>query len=47
VCLASVAADAAQTGARVTVVLVDGRRLEAKVLADQAQVDPEGRRLHV
>lgn len=47
VCLASIAVGAAQTGARVTVVLADGRRVEATVLANPAQVDPEGRRLHV
>jgi len=46
VCLASIAVGAAQTGARVTVVLVDGRRVEATVLENSAQVDPEGRRLH-
>ena len=45
VCLASIVLDAAEVGSRVTVV-VGGRRIEAEVLPELAQVDPEGRRLH-
>jgi sarcosine oxidase subunit alpha len=45
VCLASIAAEAARPGSRVTVV-VDGRRVEAVVLPGLGQLDPEGRRLH-
>jgi sarcosine oxidase subunit alpha len=45
VCLASVVTGAADPGSRVTVV-ADGHRLEAVVLPELAQVDPEGRRLH-
>jgi sarcosine oxidase subunit alpha len=45
VCLASVDADAAEPGARLSMAL-EGRRVEAVVLPELAQVDPEGRRLH-
>jgi sarcosine oxidase, subunit alpha len=45
VCLAAIVPEAAEAGARVTV-MVDDRRVEAVVLPDLAQVDPEGRRLH-
>jgi sarcosine oxidase subunit alpha len=45
VCLASLLPTAAEAGSRVTVV-VDGRRVEAVVLPELAQLDPEGGRLH-
>lgn len=44
ICLASLRADAAELGSRVTVLLSDGRPIEATV-TDAVHVDPEGRRL--
>ncbi|MGI8435088.1 MAG: 2Fe-2S iron-sulfur cluster-binding protein [Nocardioidaceae bacterium] len=45
VCLASINLDAAEAGSRVTVLLEDGRRIEATVLPELVHLDPEGRRL--
>jgi sarcosine oxidase, subunit alpha len=45
VCLASIAAEAAEAGDRVTVLLDDGRRIEATVMPESAHVDPEGGRV--
>ena len=46
ICLAALRADEAVTGSRVTILLGDGRPVEATVMADTAHFDPEGRRLH-
>ncbi len=46
VCLGYVAAELAQAGSIVTVLLPSGRRIEATVTLTPAHVDPEGRRLH-
>jgi len=45
VCLASINLDAAEAGSRVTVLLEDGRRIQATVQRELAHVDPRGRRL--
>jgi sarcosine oxidase subunit alpha len=47
VCLGYVAAELAQAGTVVTVVLPDRSRIEATVMASLAHVDPEGSRLRV
>ena len=46
VCLGYVAAELAQAGSIVTILLPSGRRIEATVTPTPAHVDPEGRRLH-
>ena len=45
ICLGQLAADAARPGAEVTVVLIDGRRIKARVMEHHAHFDPEGERL--
>ena len=45
ICLAAIRTEAAQAGSRVTILLEDGRPLEATVMEQVAHVDPEGRRL--
>ncbi len=47
VCLALITVDAAKAGSLVTILLDDGRPIEATVLAEPVHVDPEGRRLRV
>ncbi len=45
ICLGQVAAEVAEPGTRLTVVLIDGRRVEAIVMPHHAHFDPEGERL--
>jgi sarcosine oxidase, subunit alpha len=45
VCLAQIDATHATAGTEVTVLLPDGRPIAARVTAQPAHVDPEGRRL--
>jgi sarcosine oxidase subunit alpha len=45
ICLAAIQTEAAQAGSRVTILLEDGRPIEATVMEQVAHVDPEGRRL--
>ncbi len=45
VCLGQVLPEAAVAGAELTVVLVDGERAQARVMAHHAHYDPEGERL--
>ena len=45
VCLGQVPADMARAGQQLTVVMVDGRRIEATVMAHHAHFDPNGERL--
>jgi sarcosine oxidase, subunit alpha len=47
VCLALVAARLAEPGTEVTVRLPSGRRIEARVMPQQAHVDPDGGRMRV
>ncbi len=46
IALAQVAPDLAEPGTLVTIVLPDGRRVQAAVMPQLAHVDPEGSRLH-
>lgn len=45
ICLGQVAAELARPGTRLTVVMTDGRRIEAAVMSHHAHFDPEGARL--
>ena len=45
ICLGQVLPEAAAPGSELTVLLVDGRRVTAKVMAHHAHFDPEGERL--
>lgn len=45
ICLGQVAPEAAAAGSELTVVLVDGRRITARVMEHHAHFDPEGERL--
>ena len=45
ICLGQVLPEAAASGSELTVLLVDGRRVTAKVMAHHAHFDPEGERL--
>ncbi len=45
ICLGQVAPEAASAGSELTVVLVNGRRITAKVMEHHAHFDPEGERL--
>jgi sarcosine oxidase subunit alpha len=45
ICLAVLRADASEVGSQVTILINDGRLVEAKVMEQAAHVDPDGRRL--
>jgi sarcosine oxidase subunit alpha len=45
ICLGQVAAELARPGTRLTVVMTDGRRIDAAVMPHHAHFDPEGTRL--
>ena len=47
ICLGQVLPEAAEAGTRLTVVLTDGTRTTAQVMAHHAHFDPEGERLRV
>ena len=47
ICLGQVLPEAAAPGTELTVVLVDGRRVTARVMEHHAHYDPEGARLRV
>ena len=45
ICLGQVAPEASAAGSELTVVMVDGRRIKARVMEHHAHFDPEGERL--